>query len=218
MTRESSSGTPTPEGTDAFAPTTQLADLADAEANWNWLTTADDATARNALASPELRDGIYCLQMDTQVLYRRISGAWEPWDSGWISYTPTLTGFAVGTGGAAAAGTWYKYVGGRVRVKFVFVFGSSGATFPTGATVTLPSGLSMRAPYWANEVFAACQMLDSGTASTWAGLVVYNGTDVDKFRINYKNGFLTSASLTTTAPWTWVAGDGFAGEFEYDPA
>jgi len=76
MTRESDSGSRTPEGPDAFSPTTQLATFADDEARWNNFARVANASARNALVAPELRDGILVEDLDTHMIWQRVGSGW----------------------------------------------------------------------------------------------------------------------------------------------
>lgn len=132
MTRESDSGTRTPEGPDAFSPTTQLATFADDESRWNTAIRVADATARNALASPELRDGILVVQLDTHELYMRNGSDWdlvyEP-DTGWTSLT--LVNSWTVSGGLTPQ---YRRIGNRVTLRGRTTGGSSTtiATLPAG--------------------------------------------------------------------------------------
>lgn len=79
MTRESASGSRTPEGSDAFSPTAQLADFADDEAQWNNVIVVNDATARNALSSPELRDNIIAVQKSDDTVWLCTDAAGPTW-------------------------------------------------------------------------------------------------------------------------------------------
>ena len=75
---DTASGTPVPQGPDSFAPTTQLKTAFDEEARWNTVIRVANATARNALASPELRDGIIAVQLDDHSVWLRLTGSWRP--------------------------------------------------------------------------------------------------------------------------------------------
>lgn len=79
MTYESDSGTPSPEGTDAFAPTAQLKDLVDAESQWNYVIGKADATARNAMSAPELRDNILVSQESDDSLWLCTDASGPTW-------------------------------------------------------------------------------------------------------------------------------------------
>lgn len=79
MTRESASGTRTPQGPDPFSPTAQLADMADDEAQWNNVIVVDDATDRNGLSTPELRDNIIAVQKDDDSVWLCTSAAGPTW-------------------------------------------------------------------------------------------------------------------------------------------
>jgi hypothetical protein len=77
--RESASGSRTPQGSDAFSPTAQLADFADDEAQWNNVIVKDDATARNAMSAPELRTGILVSQKSDESLWLCTDAAGPDW-------------------------------------------------------------------------------------------------------------------------------------------
>jgi hypothetical protein len=79
MVRESASGSRTPEGPDAFSPTTQLATFADDEALWNNVIVRANAAARNALAAPELRDGILVVQEDDGSIWECLDASGPTW-------------------------------------------------------------------------------------------------------------------------------------------
>lgn len=86
----SDSGTPSPQGTDAFSPTTQLASLVDAEADWNTVTRVADATSRNALTAPELRDGVMAVQESDHSIWLYNGTSWQPvYFGGLVPITPT---------------------------------------------------------------------------------------------------------------------------------
>lgn len=93
------------------------------------------AADRGNLVAGQLRDGMQFFETDTSITYRRIAGAWKPWDSDWITYTPTTT-ITVGSGGTSEVR--YRYESGRCRVKGYYKLGSSGGSIATGATITLP--------------------------------------------------------------------------------
>lgn len=219
--RESASGSRTPQGTDAFSPTSQLADFADDEARWNWLTTGSDATARNTLSSPELREGLYFLQLDNGVLYRYAGGAWKAWESDWISYSAALSAasgtFSVGSGGSAAQVTQYRYELGRVRVKYKFVLGSSGAAMGTTPKFTLP--VASASPPHAYAFYLGGTVFDASVTGVLLSFVAADNTSTSIVRIAYMNNIAGLFDYpTASTPWVWAAGDALQGEFVYDPA
>ena len=142
------------------------------------------------------------------------------------NYTPTLTAMAVGTGGSAENSARYLFVGGPdtgdrgVLIAWGnIVFGTSGVTFPTSPSVSLPAGFnfdsdisqggtrrlglttifdtSVGSQYEANNHWA--------TASTWfphvqgATLTVHSGT---------VELYVNSRAVLPTIPMAWAAGDG----------
>lgn len=180
-----------------------------------------DASARTAAftaagITPTL--GMRSVLTSDEITYRYNGSAWKAWESAWTTYVATLTGFAVGTGGSALNSTKYRYVGGDVEIDFKFIFGTSGQTFPTSPTFTLPSGIALQAAPWINFILNNCNLLDSGTANIRAGMVGYSTAATDKVTISYQNALLTTTGISVTAPWTWAAGDAFAGRFIFTPA
>lgn len=173
-----------------------------------------DATARAALSG--MRAGDRALQVDTGITYRYSGSAWVAWSSPWISYTPTLTNLAVGTGGSAFNAAEYKFTDGEPRVRGRFVMGSSGASVGSQPRIGLPSGMAMRAPVVANEsLMGSVTLFDQGVAVNH-GFARYFGTDTDKFELQQNAATAAgAASITASSPWTWSA-SGSADAIEYD--
>ena len=214
MTYTTASGEVIPQGTDAFNPPAQFKTWADHGALWhNRIVVALDAN-RTALAAPELRDGIECYVTGTDITWLYEGSTWKRWNSGWITYTPTLTGFAVGTIGTPApvSETKYRYVNGRVRVYFKFVFGSNG-TPPTSARITTPVAAATLGVLSIVGGTGNILRIATGTQYPLAP-ALYNS--VNTIALFYTNGAL--ADFTPTVPWTWANGDYIVGELEYDPA
>lgn len=187
---------------------------------------AANSTAMGALAG--MSAGDMCYRTDNGITYRYNGAAWKRWDSDWIDYTATLTNITIGTGGAATRSTQYKFLSGRVKVRWRLLFGSTGAAYPssTGPLIGLPGSgdpggaVTLRAPLLANEVIPTSggTIFDSGV-SVNLGHVRYSGTDTDKFGLLAHAGTAGGTStITTTNPVTFGAGDGFAGEMEADIA
>lgn len=167
-------------------------------------------TEMNAIPAP--RDGMFCEVLANGIVYRRTAGSWVPWSSPWIPYTPTLVGMAVGTGGFNVSE--YKYTDGEYRQRGRIVFGTGGQTFPTTPDILLPSGIALRPPLRDNEfLFGQATLFDTGVAIA-RGFVGYTGAATDRVRITQNAATAGgSASITTTSPWTWGAGDAIEYDF-----
>jgi hypothetical protein len=140
MTRTSASGSRTPQGADAFSPTSQLADFADDEAKWNNVIVVADATARNALSSPQLRDGIIAVQKSDNTVWLCTAATGPSWvrirdDSGWITPGSIQNSFTNPGGDNAIR---YRRLNGVVYVQG----GPTRASAPTNpeTVFVLPSG------------------------------------------------------------------------------
>jgi len=176
-----------------------------------------NAAALAAITGMVTGDKAY--QVDTGVTYRYNGAAWKGWESDWLTYTATLTGFVIGTGGSALSDTKYRFEQGRVRVRFNFVFGTTGATFPTTPKFTYPPvtpvtpiGYSF---YEGNITYATA----GGIIAT--GWVLSFGTSTTTVILGRDTGSGGATALdypTTTLPITFAAGSVMQGSFLYDPA
>jgi len=61
--------------------------------------------------------------------------------SGWTSYTPTLSGLTLGTGGVMTAR--YAQIGKTLLLEFLITFGTGGA-IPSQPSITVPSGKNIK--------------------------------------------------------------------------
>jgi hypothetical protein len=217
MTHTSTSGTPSPQGTDAFSPTTQLASLVDAEAPWNFLRVETNATNRNALSAPIKRKWVRVIQDDTGVKYEWNGSAWIPWESGWITYTPaSIAGIAVGTGGSASSVFEYKYAAGDIRYKGRLVLGSSGASVSGVPTISVP--VNHAALAHAFELVGSGVMYDLSGVAPYVVAVLVNSSNVDKIQLAPHNSGVVATAVSATVPFTWAAGDAITFDVTYKPA
>lgn len=147
-------------------------------------------------------------QIDTRIEWVYLSSAWKVWDAINQSFTPAWSNFSPGAGATVNA----RYaITGRFAQVFVsltlasgFSMGDAHLTFPTGAAPA-PWLFTMNAAQkigWSNfeDVSAGAAGRFEGTAlfaSSW------NGARVGAIT-GSPSGFL---NLSTTTPFTWVAGD-----------
>lgn len=216
---ETDSGTPVPQGTDAFSPTTQLKDAFDAEAQWNNFLRVADATARNALDSPELRDGILVEQLDNHALYQRVSGSWTPVLSPVIGRSGTiLPTVTVGNGSLIA---YYQYVGGMVHEWGKFTYGStsslSAAAIEINTAVTMNSAL-----YTGHRINLGRGTLEDVLTAAFIVSVDAVSTTRAGFFVEGAGGTYTfQTAVSNTVPigtWSGTNGDTLSWDFWYLPA
>lgn len=174
-------------------------------------------TTLTAISDVIFRIGDIAYAADTTISYRWSGAAWIAWESPWITYNATLTGFAVGTGGSALNSTRYRYVGGEIEVDAKFVFGTSGTTFPTSPTFTTP--VTAAALKHANMIYApggGSVILAAGTP--FSSIVHAAGTSVTTVTVAPNPGSAGVANYTPTSPFTFAAGSTIACRFMMNPA
>jgi hypothetical protein len=135
------------------------------------------------------------------------------------TYTPTLTGMAIGTGGSVNTGSW-TFIGGPdvgdsgVLVwEWRLVFGTSGATFPTAPTVALPAGYNFVAPSYAGLFPVGTCFFEAVSASANSRLGTVSPVSVSTVRMFINGHSAGTGGVTTTTPFTWQVSDGMQGSF-----
>lgn len=171
-----------------------------------------DATARAAATG--MSAGDFGRQVDTLVQYRYDGSAWKEWQSSWLTYTATLTGTTVGTGGTHTGR--YRWEQGRVRVQTFTVLGSSGFTFG-GYVVALPVTAATPHSSFCGYVSSA-SFDDVSSGNSYEGFVAATAASTTQASVLLMgtNGLRVGPSAST--PFTWAAGDKIKTEFVYDPA
>jgi hypothetical protein len=181
------------------------------------VVVARTTTERDAYSPPSTDLKARTFVIADGITYKWNGTVWKAWGSDWISYTPTLSGVAIGTGGAAANTASYRYIDGQVKVRGVITLGSSGASVSGTIDVTLPStATALRHPY---QTYAG-----SGTLyDTSAGVNYYSFVAAANASVTDINIFFVGASgvrggTTASTPFVWAAGDSISYDFTYDPA
>ena len=135
------------------------------------------------------------------------------------TYTPTLTGMAIGTGGGALNTAFYAFAGGPnvddigiMSIQGEIKFGTTGATLPSAAStlVALPSGFNFQSMLTLGN--AKIGLWDWLNASwTLTGLLTPNSLSTIKLSVMNANGNVTSRvtgdNVSATSPGTWVVGN-----------
>jgi hypothetical protein len=159
-----------------------------------------NSTERAAL--PTYVDGTEVVQLDTTVTYRRVSGAWKAWSSEWISWSPTLTNLNFGSTGSFAGA--YRYENGDVRHRGIGVFGGTGISVGA-ASMTTAVTLANPSPGTSRLFQGESYHMDESTGVVPAVLLV--ATTGASFLLRYWGALNATAALSSTAPFTWAAGD-----------
>ena len=168
--------------------------------------------ARLALAAPYLADGITWKTTDTGITYNREGGVWKPWESKWISYSPSSSSITVGAGTAL---TRYKYEAGRVRCHFRFKIGAGGNIAGT-ASVALPvARAALSYPYEMSPEIG--HAYDDSATTNYILTVIANAGSTTTVVLGYGTPNI-SAFLTASVPFTLAAADVYEANFTYDPA
>lgn len=129
------------------------------------------------------------------------------------TYVPTFTGMDIGTGGSARNDAEWEFVGGPnsgdrglLTIHGAIVFGTSGQTFPTTPTISMPSGFELVSTNNLRPLGQVYFQDDSTPANNRLGTVASSGA-ANTMRF-YIGGFTGgSAGLSTGSPFTWAAND-----------
>lgn len=124
------------------------------------------------------------------------------------SYTPTLGGIAVGTGGSATNIAYYSYVGGLLVVQGTIQFGTAGQTFPSAShTISLPSGFTPAMAVTPNYATVGVAQMVAGGVSANGSVTLVTATQVRLGVWGAATTYAVNSNLSTAIPGTWVAGD-----------
>ncbi len=123
------------------------------------------------------------------------------------TYTPTIQGMAVGTGGSANNTAYYSYVGGILVVQGIIQFGTTGVTFPTAPNIFVPSGFTASQPIAPNyATIGHAAYVCSGTS--YHGYMTMVSQTIARPMLYTASGtYPGSANLGVAVPVTWVSGD-----------
>lgn len=178
-----------------------------------------NANERDALVNPI--PGDVCYVIDEKLHYARKGTSWEVLGAGsWTSYTPALTNFTLGTGGAAAVDCQWRREGDLIRVRWRFTFGLNGITVGTLPTFSLPVPLVplVGSQFGVPLVNGVASIYDVSATVGYAislGEVAGNPNQVRMIYLGAKGIYQPVANAD---PFGWQPGDTMAGEFTYRPA
>jgi hypothetical protein len=117
----------------------------------------------------------------------------------WTTFTPSMSGFNVGSTGTVNAA--YVLVGKTLFLRAAFTLGGTGISIGSGPFMTLPNAYVAKGPS-VSPIFIE----DIGT-SFYTGLAFSNGTTVALVLNNVAGTYGTTTGITATTPMTWAAND-----------
>lgn len=128
----------------------------------------------------------------------------------WQSWTPTISGFALGDGTVDAH---YCQVGKVVTCRLIVTVGSTSTigdlvfTPPVTAAVSFTYG-----------PIGIATALDAGTAFYFGNIYQIGTTDFRVGMFDQAGTYQTITGLTPTVPFTWAPGDRISATFTYEAA
>lgn len=156
-----------------------------------------------------LYNGLHCYETDTGNTIFYNGSIWQ-YARAKGTYTPTLSGLVLGTGGTNTA-NWY-WDGVNLDVIGAIAFGSSGQTFPGSAiTFSLPSAFDATGILNTFHPVGRAYMTVAGTA--YEGPVTVNSGTTMRWLATSINAaaagtdYLKPVATSTTIPNTWASGN-----------
>lgn len=158
----------------------------------------------------------HATDLSASVAYRRVSGVWVPWSSPWKTFTPTLAGFTVGTGGSASSVSEWRYEGDLVHVRSAYTLGTSGGAVSGIPKSTLPVAQSALAtPY---QWMGTSILYDTSAATPYITAILAANTSTTEVQVVPVNSGGVASAVSPSAPFVWAAGDRITLDFTYRPA
>lgn len=169
-----------------------------------------DAAARTAQSG--MVYGSQGFQVDTGVVYFYTGSVWALWDKPYTAFTPTISGSNIGSTGTNTA--FWSMSSGRAFVEGQIVLGGTGISMGS-TTVTTPvtavTGVT-------SSPRGQVALVDAGS-STYMGTAFYaSATTVSVLPTTVSGSYITYQNITSTVPFTWVAGDAIRYSYSFIPA
>jgi hypothetical protein len=137
-------------------------------------------------------------RIDNRVTAAHTSGTW----------TPTITGMTIGTGGTAGVSASYAYAAGILVIDVAAVMGTSGAAVTGAIAFSLPPGFTP-ARINATMLTPLVVTLTPGAGLNIGVASVTSASTVTIYAATAAGGYLSRQAITATTPATWAAGDSF---------
>jgi hypothetical protein len=118
----------------------------------------------------------------------------------WLAWTPSLTNWAVGTGGSAALTAYYTQIGKTIHFVLNATLGTSGQSMGTSPTFSVPVTATSRTHNLSSQY-------NVGGAGAFIGIASVSATTATMFYHAVSGANVKRTNITATAPATWAAGD-----------
>lgn len=155
-----------------------------------------------------LYDGLEIYETDTDRRLVYDGSAWVILLQPPTTYTPTLAGIGVGTGGSAANTANYSYAQGQLSIVGIIQFGTTTPTFPTAShTITLPANFTPSPAIAPNYALVGLANMLAGGVGGVGAVSLISATQIRCSVWGTAAAYAAGTNLTTAIPGTWVAGD-----------
>lgn len=178
--------------------------------SYSHVTTLTGTERVPVVVTPGVAGGNAYITADEQAAATPFSSRYSTFVNG--TYTPTLVGMVIGTGGTPTNTANYTFVGtsagGVLTVEGKIKFGTSGQTFPAATiTASLPAGYSLIDTSTEAQIAGSVSFLDVGTQN-YKGFVLPSTATVVRFMVLTVSGtFIVPGATGTTTPFTWTSND-----------
>ena len=178
--------------------------------------TISEHTSANGVAidGMTIKDGAVVGASGKGVLNSSLGTGAGELGAAWQSWTPTWTNLTVGSGTLSAK---YVQIGKTVHFRIIFVYGS-GSSVGSNPTFTLPvTHVSYTTPGSYLQIgYGECY--DVGVASYNTAIRLNSTTVCQLYVLNGSTTVVQPTAITSTSPFTWASGDGFAIQGTYEAA
>lgn len=170
-------------------------------------TTARDA----AILSPV--DGQFAYSQADDAYYVHNGTTWLVFDTAWKSWTPTLTGVTLGSGGTTSA--TYCRIGKTVIATIAITLGGTGSiTGDVTFTIPVTAASVDRAAATGDATIT-----DASPSATYPGAVLLTSTTVAGIRVfNAAGTYASNTALSGTIPITFTSSDKISATIIYEAA
>ncbi len=158
-----------------------------------------------------LFEGLMAYETDTDRVIVYNGSAWVVLTQPATSYTPTLGGITIGTGGSENSAQ-YSYSQGLLTISGTITLGTSGASVTSIAsnTIDLPAGFTPSPAITPNYLRVGWATMRAGAVSAEGLAVLLSTTQLRVYVLGASTTYAAGASLGTTVPGTW---SGAANDF-----
>ena len=122
----------------------------------------------------------------------------------WTTFTPTLTGVNLGTGGTNSG--QYSVFNKILFMRGKFVLGTGGSV-TAGITIAMPTGTMAVSPTMQFQPNGSAVLTDSGVASYFAVGLQSTTSLLVLYVVNSAGTYATAVTTSATVPFTWAVND-----------